>query len=156
QDLAYPSRTDPLVIGKPDRDAESLDRPGEFPKVLFASLDSEDRKKLLLDPSGMKADQRQQLDKVLVSVFGTPAQPTVQGGGPEVRQALEALSKSLHLDQETLRRGSELYRHQCLHCHGLTGDGRGPTAPWVNPHPRDYRQGSFKFTSSEQSEGVRK
>src|SRR5262249_683272 len=34
--------------------------------------------------------------------------------------------------------------------------GRGPTAPWVNPHPRDYRQGVFKFTSSKQSEGERK
>ena len=23
-----------------------------------------------------------------------------------------------------------------MHCHGLNGDGRGPTGPWVNPHPR--------------------
>src|SRR4029077_697026 len=35
-------------------------------------------------------------------------------------------------------------------------DGRGATAPWVNPHPRDYRQGVFKFTSSSQGEGSRK
>jgi mono/diheme cytochrome c family protein len=40
-----------------------------------------------------------------------------------------------------------LYRRHCLHCHGLTGDGHGPTAPWVNPHPRDYRAGKFKFMS---------
>jgi len=60
------------------------------------------------------------------------------------------------LDRETLRLGSTIYRHQCLHCHGLSGDGRGATAPWVNPHPRDYRKGIFKFTSSKQEEGERK
>jgi hypothetical protein len=36
-----------------------------------------------------------------------------------------------------------------LHCHGVSGDGRGPTGFWVNPHPRDYRQGIFKFVSSK-------
>jgi mono/diheme cytochrome c family protein len=56
----------------------------------------------------------------------------------------------------TLKSGAGVYRKQCLHCHGLTGDGRGPTSPWVNPHPRDYRQGVFKFTSSGQGEGERR
>jgi mono/diheme cytochrome c family protein len=31
----------------------------------------------------------------------------------------------------------------------VAGNGRGPTAPWVNPHPRDYRLGKFKFTSTK-------
>jgi mono/diheme cytochrome c family protein len=69
---------------------------------------------------------------------------------------MKGVRTALKLDDETLARGSGVYRHQCLHCHGLTGDGRGPTSPWVNPHPRDYRQGVFKFTSSGQSEGERK
>src|SRR5262249_7496123 len=43
-----------------------------------------------------------------------------------------------------------------LYCHGLTGDGRGPTAKWVNPHPRDYRRGIFKFTSTDLEQGVRR
>jgi mono/diheme cytochrome c family protein len=30
----------------------------------------------------------------------------------------------------------------------VTGNGQGPTAPWVNPHPRDYRRGLFKFVST--------
>ena len=34
----------------------------------------------------------------------------------------------------------------------MTGDGRGPTAKWVNPHPRDYRQGLFKFQSVDQTQ----
>jgi mono/diheme cytochrome c family protein len=76
--------------------------------------------------------------------------------GGEAAEPVTKLSQALQLDEETLVRGSALYRHQCLHCHGLTGDGRGPTSPWVNPHPRDYRQGRFKFTSSNQPEGPRK
>ena len=37
---------------------------------------------------------------------------------------------------------------QCLHCHGVAGDGNGPTAKFLNPRPRDYRQGKFKFKST--------
>ncbi len=48
----------------------------------------------------------------------------------------------------TLAKGSELYRRHCMHCHGVAGDGRGPTGAWVDPHPRDYRQGVFKFLST--------
>ena len=44
--------------------------------------------------------------------------------------------------------GYALYRHHCLHCHGLSGDGEGPTAPFLYPRPRDYRRGVFKFTST--------
>ena len=44
-----------------------------------------------------------------------------------------------------------LYRKHCAHCHGTTGDGAGPTAAFLNPHPRDYRQGIFKFKSTERA-----
>jgi mono/diheme cytochrome c family protein len=37
----------------------------------------------------------------------------------------------------------------CLHCHGVSGDGNGPTARFLNPRPRDYRQGVFKFKSTQ-------
>ncbi|MFK7736722.1 MAG: cytochrome c [Pirellulaceae bacterium] len=41
-----------------------------------------------------------------------------------------------------------LYREHCVVCHGLTGDGLGPSAALLNPYPRDYRMGKFKFTST--------
>ena len=47
-----------------------------------------------------------------------------------------------------LHDGRNLYMRHCLHCHGVSGDGDGPTAKYLNPRPRDYRLGIFKFTST--------
>ena len=47
----------------------------------------------------------------------------------------------------SLRESAELYRQQCLHCHGVSGGGDGPTAEFLDPTPRDYRRGIFKFTA---------
>jgi mono/diheme cytochrome c family protein len=153
-DLTYPSRTDALVVGRPDRDAQGFDRPGQYPGVLFPDLPDDYRETLLRNPSQMDTDQHHELDRLLGELFGTPANPRVSGIGNAV-EPVKALVDFLHLDNKTLELGSSIYRHQCLHCHGLSGDGHGPTSPWVNPHPRDYRPGSFKFTSSKQDEGER-
>ena len=45
--------------------------------------------------------------------------------------------------------GRLLYAEHCQHCHGVTGDGNGPTAQYLNPKPRDYRLGVFKFTTTK-------
>ncbi|MEO8496101.1 MAG: cytochrome c, partial [Planctomycetota bacterium] len=45
-------------------------------------------------------------------------------------------------------RARGLYREHCAHCHGVSGDGAGPTAAFLNPYPRDYRMGIFKFKST--------
>lgn len=47
-----------------------------------------------------------------------------------------------------LQEGRVLYMRHCSHCHGTAGDGNGPTAQYLNPRPRDYRHGVFKFTST--------
>lgn len=47
-----------------------------------------------------------------------------------------------------LANGRHLYAEHCQHCHGVGGDGNGPTAPYLNPKPRDYRKGIFKFTTT--------
>ncbi|MBI1312911.1 c-type cytochrome [bacterium] len=48
-----------------------------------------------------------------------------------------------------LQKGRNLYLKHCMHCHGVSGDGDGPTAPYLKPRPRDYRKGIFKFTSTK-------
>jgi mono/diheme cytochrome c family protein len=97
---------------------------------------------------------RKPLNTALIELFGTPAAPKVSIDDSKLDEPDDP--KEFRLDAKTLARGSVLYRRHCLHCHGLTGDGRGPTAPWVNPHPRDYRLGKFKFTSSDITQGARK
>jgi mono/diheme cytochrome c family protein len=155
-DLAYPPRTDLIVVGKADKDAKAFDLPGEFPKELFVGLAPDAREKLTLDPAKLTPEQAQQLNTLITATFGSPAHPSVDGGNNDTREIVAKLSGAVKLDKETLAHGSKLYREQCLHCHGLTGDGRGSTSSWVNPHPRDYRLGAFKFTSSSQQEGSRK
>jgi mono/diheme cytochrome c family protein len=44
--------------------------------------------------------------------------------------------------------GYAIYRRNCVHCHGVSGAGDGPTADFLYPTPRDYRKGIFKFTST--------
>lgn len=51
-------------------------------------------------------------------------------------------------DRLHLQRGREVYTSQCAGCHGTSGDGKGPAGAYLNPPPRDYRNGVFKFTST--------
>src|SRR5205823_4042197 len=54
--------------------------------------------------------------------------------------------------ERLLEGGYGLYRKHCLHCHGVSGDGNGPTAAFLWPRPRDYRPGLFKFTSTNSNQ----
>ena len=69
---------------------------------------------------------------------------------PDDKQSADAKEPLLvdKLDRIHLRRGREVYTRQCSGCHGTTGDGLGPAASYLNPPPRDYRLGRFKFTST--------
>ncbi len=58
------------------------------------------------------------------------------------------VSPSESADFEPQAGGYALYRRNCVHCHGVSGAGDGPTAPFLYPTPRDYRKGIFKFTST--------
>ena len=37
---------------------------------------------------------------------------------------------------------------RCIGCHGVQGDGRGPSAVFLDPKPRDFKRGIFKFHST--------
>jgi hypothetical protein len=147
-ELTYPLRSDPLVVTPPKSTAWDTIAPGQLDKHIarLRELGGETR-----DPAKLPANQRQQLAQELLKVFGTPAAPKVElkDGGKEFEDGIKALK----LDEKTLAEGSKQYRRHCMHCHGVSGDGRGPTAPWVSPTPRDYRQGDFKFLSADVSLG---
>lgn len=41
------------------------------------------------------------------------------------------------------------FQIHCVGCHGAIGDGGGPAARYLNPRPRNFRKGLFKFTSTD-------
>ncbi len=48
---------------------------------------------------------------------------------------------------ETLNAGRTGYMRYCRTCHGVDGDGQGPTGRALRPPPRDFRLGVFKFAA---------
>ncbi len=88
----------------------------------------------------------QTVANALTAAFGTPDDPYVfPESGLDLKKVL--LASGSPTRPKAGQRG--LFRLQCAHCHGITGDGAGPTAAFLNPYPRDYRQGIFKFKSTQ-------
>lgn len=90
--------------------------------------------------------QQQQIADILTAMFGTPDAPFVL---PQTGLDLEKIT----LASGPVNRGAPsgargLFREHCMHCHGISGDGAGPTAAFLNPYPRDYRRGVFKYKST--------
>lgn len=46
------------------------------------------------------------------------------------------------------KHGKALYERYCIFCHGRDGDGRGESAPYIDPKPRDFILGLFKCRST--------
>jgi mono/diheme cytochrome c family protein len=136
----YAPRTDWLVIDLPKEVPTRREPNGELEEGIRRI---NDRGGKVLDPMTVPADLRDDLNAFLRDTFGTPAAPTI-AGDDETR----TLAESLGLTDDNLAAGSRLFRARCQECHGPNGDGRGLSAPWLTPHPRDYRQGAFKFTST--------
>ncbi|MHB1424461.1 MAG: c-type cytochrome [Gemmataceae bacterium] len=146
-EMTYPPRSDPIVTTPPGATRWDTTRPGQLEYHIAHLADPEVGGKTL-DPAKLPAKERLELERALLDIFGTPAEPTVNLNLKEADEQIDKHIKDLKLDKGTLAQGSKLYRQHCMHCHGVTGDGRGPTGPWVNPTPRDYRQGLFKFIST--------
>ncbi len=86
---------------------------------------------------------------VLTFFFGTPDEPNfpdIEGlplGDHLQLNLLQMAAGSANQSRPGAPRG--LYRSHCARCHGITGDGAGPMAGQLDPYPRDYRRGIFKF-----------
>ncbi|RMF43347.1 MAG: cytochrome c [Planctomycetota bacterium] len=104
---------------------------------------------------------------LLAELFGTPDQPRWPAmvseltpgrsgdaaasrrgdtSSPEPLVRLENLRRAagaVRSDEQGVHWG--LYRANCVQCHGVAGDGLGPAAALLNPYPRDFRMGKFKW-----------
>lgn len=63
---------------------------------------------------------------------GAPLRPSEAAGGRDTAPQLAA-------------RGARVYSEYCAGCHGEKGDGQGPAARFLDPKPRDFTRGLFKF-----------
>jgi len=91
-------------------------------------------------------DHQRAIANVLAAMFGTPDTPYALPETGLNQRKLTMAAGPVWSDEEGGKHG--LYRRHCAHCHGISGDGRGPTAGILNPYPRDYRAGVFKFKST--------
>ena len=91
--------------------------------------------------AALDAQLQQAVQQQLTALTGTPARPKLLGADP---QTLGGEAK-FHAH---LQRGAQVYRKNCVQCHGVSGDGAGLAAGYLSPRPRDYRKGVFKFTST--------
>lgn len=136
--LPFPSRIDRLVLKPPEQLPTRLNEPGKLDADL-AALDGIGGQ--TTDPGALPSEARASLDRFLKETFATPGSPVVSGDEA-------AAADRLGLNPEHLATGGKLFRKHCQQCHGLSGDGRGPTGLWINPYPRDFRRGVFKFVST--------
>ena len=97
---------------------------------------------------------RRDVDTILLELFGTPDQPR----WPEYLQSNDQTSNLVSIDRLERAAGAVrsdedgvhygLYREHCILCHGIAGNGLGATSRLLNPYPRDFRLGKFKFKST--------
>jgi DMSO reductase family type II enzyme heme b subunit len=69
--------------------------------------------------------------------------------------ALAAVKPSKPMPEATeafLEAGRTIYFRRCSFCHGLLGDGEGPAAKYLDPRPRDFTLGTFKFRTTQSGE----
>lgn len=90
---------------------------------------------------------QRQVRETVTRYFGTPLNPRLRL--PNEESSADGTSNLVDIiDPDQLAHGAAVYNRRCAGCHGITGDGNGEAAPYLVPKPRDYRAGTYKFTST--------
>ena len=50
--------------------------------------------------------------------------------------------------EPTPEKGKKIYLEKCAYCHGESGDGDGPSAPYSSPKPRNFTKGHIKLRTT--------
>lgn len=111
------------------RNAPPSFSPGKEVLQLTAELEDADAEEVAL-----YQDLQTQISDILKEHSGTPNKPKMLGQAED--------------DNLALQRGYAIFSRYCTQCHGVNGDGQGALAKYLNPKPRDYTRGIFKFTST--------
>lgn len=128
----------------------------EQPEFRFNEVEfHKQERKLLEDGEEFPDYVRSDIADLVTALFGTPQDPSFpvfEGDDDPAHQFvnidnLKLAAGPVSSDREGRQIG--LYREHCAQCHGVTGDGKGPTSGFMNPYPRDFRHGRFKFKSTK-------
>jgi len=63
-------------------------------------------------------------------------------------QSLSVSVMSIPQTEDAIVRGKAVYNRRCVGCHGKNGDGNGAAATFLDPRPRNFTLGSFKFRTT--------
>lgn len=107
------------------------------------------------EPERFAKATREEVDRIMLSLFGTPngarfpfVDVSTEQHSIVNLENLKLAAGAVASDDDGKPQG--LYREHCALCHGIHGDGAGPNAAILEPYPRDFRMGRFKFKSTPQ------
>jgi mono/diheme cytochrome c family protein len=119
-----------------------------------------ENKSYLDDGDEFAAEYLSEIPAIMEAMFGTPEHawfPFTAGMEIDGHSVVADVVSPAHLRMAAgaVASGEDgrpqgLYREHCAQCHGVTGNGAGPTAGLLYPYPRDFRLGKFKFKSTPQ------
>lgn len=93
-------------------------------------------------PRGGAASRSALVLPLLIAVLRCSGASTVPPGAPLApAEARAGRGTAGGLERD----GARVYAEYCAGCHGEKGDGRGPAARFLDPKPRDFTTGLFKF-----------
>jgi len=53
-------------------------------------------------------------------------------------KAADSITNTTKNKAESIKKGKELYKVQCLMCHGSKGNGKGPAGTYLSPKPANF------------------
>ncbi len=86
------------------------------------------------------------LSLVIMTVFAFSHEKTGWIAPAEAKK----MKNPIKATKASIQKGKEIYENKCALCHGVKGDGKGPTAAGLNPKPTNFREShGEKMTDGE-------
>ncbi len=121
------------------------------------------------DKGKPKVELQHRVEASVAEVFGPTPQKMIvpkgaglNAGGSWLADVAQYPDKSINRlkvkkttgknEYEYAEGGYALYRKHCLHCHGVSGDGNGPTSAFLWPRPRNYQPGHLQIHLHQERE----
>jgi mono/diheme cytochrome c family protein len=86
----------------------------------------------------------------LFALLAICAHPVLGANPDELEKRILRLEQEITGAKQTeeIAMGREIYKAACMNCHGINGDGKGPSAKWLEPKPRDFTTGIYKWRTT--------